>query len=293
MTGFDFLAPRPAPPPDDTWRWATVVSTSPLMVRLDGDTTSLSVDSTMVDPTTLWEDDRVWCQMFGRRLIIIGRGSGEASPVPAGSIVAFASETAPAGWLACNGQALSRTTYAALFAVIGTTYGAGDGSTTFNVPNLRGRVPVGLDTGQAEFNVMAESGGAKTHTLTTAEMPSHTHTQNSHNHTQNSHSHTQDQHRHSVGGAEEMFLTADGNVAVNGTARTQTAAGSTWNYVYAVDSDNVTISESTYSNYTTATNQATTATNQAATATNQNTGGGGAHNNLQPYVVVNYIIKAR
>lgn len=64
---------------------------------------------------------------------------------PTGSLLAYAGSAAPAGWLLCGGQAVSRTTYATLFGIIGTTYGAGNGTTTFNVPDLRGRVPAGLD----------------------------------------------------------------------------------------------------------------------------------------------------
>lgn len=65
-------------------------------------------------------------------------------PSPAGLVAPFAGKTAPSGWLKCDGSAVSRTTYAALFAAIGTLYGAGDGSTTFNLPNLIGRVPFGM-----------------------------------------------------------------------------------------------------------------------------------------------------
>lgn len=91
--------------------------------------------------------------------------------MPAGSITAWGSATAPAGWLLCDGSAVSRSTYGALFAAIGTTYGAGDGSTTFNVPDLRGRSIVGRDASQTEFDTLGEAGGAKTHTLTDAEVP--------------------------------------------------------------------------------------------------------------------------
>lgn len=83
--------------------------------------------------------------------------------VPAGAVQAFAGTAAPEGWLLCNGQAVSRTTYAALFAVCSTTYGVGDGSSTFNLPNLSGRVPVGYDNTQTEFNAVGKSGGAKAH----------------------------------------------------------------------------------------------------------------------------------
>ena len=68
------------------------------------------------------------------------------SSVPPGAITAFAGATAPTGWLICDGAAVSRTTYAALFAVCGVAYGIGNGSTTFNIPNLKARMPFGLDT---------------------------------------------------------------------------------------------------------------------------------------------------
>lgn len=65
--------------------------------------------------------------------------------LPSGSLQMFAGTTAPSGWIMCDGSAISRTTYAALFAVVGTTYGVGDGSTTFNLPDLRGEFVRGLD----------------------------------------------------------------------------------------------------------------------------------------------------
>ena len=66
-----------------------------------------------------------------------------------GTVLAFAMESAPSGWLKCNGAAISRTTYSALFTAIGTTFGAGDGSTTFNVPDLRGEFVRGWDDARA------------------------------------------------------------------------------------------------------------------------------------------------
>ena len=96
-------------------------------------------------------------------------------PDMVGEYKEIAFSVVPVGWLECNGQAVSRTTYADLFALIGTTFGVGDGSTTFNLPNRSGKVSVGLDGSQVEFNTIGKTGGAKTHTLSTAEMPSHTH----------------------------------------------------------------------------------------------------------------------
>ena len=74
-----------------------------------------------------------------------------------------------------DGRALSRSTYSVLFALWDTTFGAGDGTTTFNIPNSKGRVQVGRDSADTDFDTMGETRGSKTHTLTTAEIPSHSH----------------------------------------------------------------------------------------------------------------------
>lgn len=166
-----------------------------------------------------------------------------ASGSPTGTISMFAGSTAPTGYLICDGSAVSRTTYADLFTVIGTTYGTGDGSTTFNLPNLKGKVPVGLDSGDTDFDALGETGGAKTHTLTSSEIPAHTHPL--------SHpSNTDAIAYHSTTGTNHWF-------AVSGSGSTQ--------YPDAFQYKNPTVGS--------------------------NTGGGGAHNNVQPYIVLNYIIK--
>ena len=111
---------------------------------------------------------------------------------PVGKIVMYAGGSAPRGWLLCQGQAVSRTTYAKLFSVIGTTYGSGDGSTTFNIPNMKGRFPLGCgeptsNTAHAwgdnltynGVNIYNEAlgnrGGESMHTLDINQMPSHRH----------------------------------------------------------------------------------------------------------------------
>ncbi|UOW93316.1 minor tail protein [Microbacterium phage Yasuo] len=157
---------------------------------------------------------------------------------PVGTIHAFGGSNAPANYVPLDGRQLSRTEYAALFALIGVTYGPGNGSTTFNVPDARGRALVGIDTAQTEFNVLGKTGGAKTHTLTEAQLPSHTH----------------------GAGANADGFAAHRTNTTGGFKTGHTNAGTGDIYDYR----------------------------QPAAA-----GGGQAHNNLQPYLTVTYVIKAK
>lgn len=99
-----------------------------------------------------------------------GGGEGSVERLT-GEIMAYGGTSAPAGWLICNGTTVSRATYAALFAIIGTAYGAGDGVTTFTLPNLSGKFPRGASAASPR----GSSGGTDSQTLTTANMPLHTH----------------------------------------------------------------------------------------------------------------------
>ena len=102
----------------------------------------------------------------GTTLVSVGGGSqGGGDSTPIGTVEAYSGSTAPNGYLLCDGSAVSRTTYSDLFSVIGTTYGSGDGSTTFNLPNLKGRTVVMQDTTQTEFDTLGETGGSKTDNL--------------------------------------------------------------------------------------------------------------------------------
>lgn len=199
----------------------------------------------------------------------------EQIKVPVGSVISYAGSSAPAGWLLCLGQAVSRTAYAELFAVIGTTYGSGDGSTTFRIPDGRGRGPMGYDGSDTSFDAMGKTGGAKTHTLAVDEMPVHTHTQNAHTHAQNAHTHVQDPHNH--------ILQSDNSVRVTNNAGNSSGTN-------GLRKDNGTQYPCVITN-TTATNQNATATNQNTAATDQNAGGGEAHPILDPYITFAYIIK--
>lgn len=98
---------------------------------------------------------------YGNTRIPTGSGSAGGGSVSIGTIIPYAGETIPDGYLLCDGSAVSREIYALLYYVIGTTYGDGDGSTTFNLPNLKGRVITGLDSTQTEFDTLGETGGSK------------------------------------------------------------------------------------------------------------------------------------
>lgn len=102
--------------------------------------------------------------------------SMEVNDVLTGTILAYGAATVPGGYLACTGQAVDRAVYANLFSVIGTTWGVGDGSTTFNLPDLRGRTGIGSGTGSGlSTRVLADIGGEEEHTLLINELANHTH----------------------------------------------------------------------------------------------------------------------
>ena len=102
-------------------------------------------------------------------------GSPDYDSAPVGSIFAYPSTTPPTGYMVCDGSEISRTEYSGLFSVIGTNYGDGDGSTTFNLPNIKGRSIFAYNSDDAFFNTLGKTGGSKTHTQTIDEMPSHSH----------------------------------------------------------------------------------------------------------------------
>jgi microcystin-dependent protein len=192
-------------------------------------------------------------------------------PQPVGVVEAFAGTNAPNGWLICDGSQISRALYPELFNVIGTTYGSGDGFATFTLPDLRGRTIAGRDgvnnmnngpTNRltstffgASGTALGNSGGSQSNTLTSNEMPSHTHTQNAHSHSVESPGgHSWGANFGGLSGGATFTFSPSGVFAGVYGGQNLTAMG--------------------------------------VTATNQNTGGGNAHNNTQPTIILNYIIKA-
>lgn len=190
----------------------------------------------------------------------------------------FAGSTAPEGYLVCDGSAVSRSTYADLFDAIGTTYGYGDGETTFNVPDIMGRVAVGASS----TYTLASTGGEETHVLTDQEIPSHTHTVPAHGHANTikattpslSHSITQPAYKYS--GPNGTVGVSSGGSAKGGTS--SVAASRTTNLAVADHA----ASACTMSG----------AISDCAAFDTDDSGEDIAHNNMQPYVVMHYIIYA-
>lgn len=190
------------------------------------------------------------------------KAQAEAAGVPIGGIVDYAGSTAPVGWLLCYGQEVARVgNYALLFAAIGTTYGVGDGATTFNVPDLRGRVAAGKDNmgGSAASRMTAATvngatlgaaGGGETHTLTAGQAPVLAGTTNS-----------TGAHVHADGKAVNTNAKADGG------SDAQT-------FGYWVGATGNTASAGDHSH-----------------TVSVNSGGGAAHPNVQPTIIMNKIIR--
>jgi len=193
---------------------------------------------------------------------ISGAGSGALGILPAGLVFPFGGDTAPTGSKLCDGTAYSRTAEARLFAAISTKYGAPDGS-SFNVPNLRRKVPVMLDTSQPEFNVLGKTGGEITHQISMGEMYPHDHGGGNHAHPVSDppHDHPLQYTTGGPGGDTNVsFLTGTQRDGSQGNPFLTPASSG----VQVQNSGNIIASQ----------------------------GSAVAHNNLQPYITLNYIIVA-
>lgn len=142
-----------------TLRLGSITQITPtVLLAADGSTVGMPVSAFATDGTPQVNDRVVFDEVDGL-VVVLANLTGVRDGIP-GEIRMFGASTAPNGWLACNGAAVSRTTFARLFAIVGTTYGAGNGTSTFNVPNFANNFPMG--------NTPGNSGGASTHTHTSA-----------------------------------------------------------------------------------------------------------------------------
>jgi len=242
--------------------------------------------------------------------VALGNHTHSMFITPPGVISQYAGTTAPDGYLLCQGQEVSRVDYADLFAVIGITYGAGDGSTTFNLPDLRQRVPVGLNS-TGTFNALNNTGGSETHTITNDQLPSHTHSfsatsssdgahthpisltsgaDGNHNHGGFTNNGTNDgTHSHTLGGgmyAPDVTGNWGGTFWVNNGSGglTVPTTNSAHRHVIASSGSHT---------HPVSGNTGAASTNHTHTVsgTTGSTGSGNAIPIVQPYIVLNYIIK--
>lgn len=183
--------------------------------------------------------------------------------LPIGVIIPAAKQNPSNSWLLCDGTAYSRTTYAGLYGVIGDTFGPGDGSTTFNVPDLKGRAPIGVDVAGSrvgEALALGATGGASTVALSVDEMPSHSHTGNT--------------------GATQPFVTLPGS------------GGGAFSRIYGDylggGSFNINIQFPTAG--ATSGSNAAYADNHTHTISAE--GGGDQHNNMPPFMAIHFFIVA-
>ena len=199
-----------------------------------------------------------------------------------GNIIAFIGSTIPEGYLNCDGSAVSRSEYQELFNVIGTTYGSGDGSSTFNVPNLMGRVA--LCTSSAHST--GTTGGEVYHELSSTETPTHSHIIPEHTHGNNIAAKTPEL-SHNVAQpllSYPKISTASNKFASGSSGQIRTTSSTS---ASMTSNGDITVADHPATACT-----VTGGVLDCPTFNTESTGGGVAHNNMMPYLAVKYLIKA-
>jgi microcystin-dependent protein len=200
--------------------------------------------------------------------------------ISSGSIQMFAGSVAPNGWLVCNGDTVSRSDYNNLFKVIGTTYGAGNSNTTFRLPDMRGRCPIGVGTGASlTARTLGSNVGAETVTLAQTNLPPHTHTATVGTQSAN-HTHTGTSGGHSVNHTHSYAIPIGTTGSTSGIIDSLTASSS-----------GTPLTGGNSVGHTHSTTFGTGSATHTHTVTNSNTGSGTPFGIMPPSIVVNFIIK--
>jgi microcystin-dependent protein len=196
---------------------------------------------------------------------------------PTGSVICYAGQITPDGWLLCDGTEVLKTEYSDLYEIIGNTYGVASDSNYFVLPNLKEKVPIG-SSDVTNFN-LGNTGGNKTVTLNVSQLPSHTHTGTSESSGTHNHSASDSGHTHTY--ADAYFAENLGHAGSNNYG---TSAGTDYdnNLIYRSG----VVTNTGYANITVNNNGS-----HSHTFTTDTTGSGNSVNIQNPYIVLNYLIK--
>lgn len=302
------IAATPVP----TFRPGTVqganLTTGDITVLMDGDTSTITVQTIAGLP--VYNDRVMICFVPPSTAFIIGFIGRGGVGVPAGTIIPYGgiitndSSTStltapPSGYLWCRGQVVAQASYPALFAAIGTTFNTGgEASTDFRLPDLRGRIPLGLDdmggdAGRLDVSGLGTTGGSQYHTLSTSQLPGHVHSLNGH-----THNYTPEGSVTAISGSVTSTLSATTtahSLTLSSGVPVWDGSNGTLGFVYAPSTWTAgAVSGTASGSFSGAAGTFTGTANPTlgpSTADTGSAGSGNPVNNLPPYILVHYIIK--